>query len=238
MNCDPPGPSRAPLWLVVLVAAAIACGGAPATAPAPRTCTPPARPSVRLEPPVGSLPCPTAAEIAGLEVPVSFEGVIPGGTLMCRAADGSRDLGIVEKNVYTTLLFMKHVEFDAQLPWTELTMWQWFTKAVAGIRIRSDIATNGCCNPARVINLLPNTVETSTPSYIEMMVHEGRHADGHPHNCGTLDERVSDLGGYGVQYYTLIWLGRHLPRATQAEKDYALNRAALLRASAFCQECE
>jgi hypothetical protein len=69
------------------------------------------------------------------------------------------------------------------------------------------------------------------------MVQETRHIDFGGHTCGTLDRKISDMGAYGAQYYLMLWLGTHWSGATQAEKDYSVNRAELLRASAFCAEC-
>jgi hypothetical protein len=241
------GPRRT--CLLAVLAAAVACGSDLPTEPE-RTCPAPARPSARVELPPGPAACPTAAAIAGLGIPVSFEGDIGGSTLVCRAADGSLDLNVVQKNVYNALLFMQRVEFDTPLPWTDKTLWEWFRSAVWGVRIRTDIETHLCCAPFRVINLLGTIITDSTlpAEYVSMMVHEGRHADGPRHTCGgqmtefgrvfTLDQRVSDMGAFGVQYSVLQWIGLHWREATQADRDYALNRAAWLRLTAFCYECQ
>jgi hypothetical protein len=72
-----------------------------------------------------------------------------------------------------------------------------------------------------------------------MLVHEARHADASlPHTCGNLDNTIAELGSFGVQYSLMLWIGSHWPAATPAERDFALNRAALLRSFAFCRECE
>ena len=226
---------RSRLCAATVIGAVYACGGAQSvTGP---QCEPPSPPSVRVPAPVGPTACPTRAEIAGLDLEVSFEGYI-GAETACRAADGSLDLSVVQKNVYRALLFMQRVEFDAPLPWTDRTLWQWFRSAINGIRIRLDIPTHGCCSPARVINLLGTGADESTipTGYMEMMVHEARHAEGVPHNCGNFDRRISDMGAYGVQYSLLIWLGTHWPGATPEEKAFTLNRAALIK-PVFCDEC-
>ena len=41
-----------------------------------------------------------------------------------------------------------------------------------------------------------------------------------------------------MQYHLLMWLANHWPEANQLEREYALNRAAWLRATAFCGECQ
>jgi hypothetical protein len=210
------------------------------TTPTVPNCPPRLSPP-RVAAPLGPAPCPSAAELSAIDVPISFEGDGSGGTLVCREADGSWDLTQVQKNAYRALLFMKTVEFDAPLPWTNQNLYQWFRRAVVGIRVRTDIRTNGCCSPAGVINLLGTIVEENSLSsgFLEMMVHEGRHAEGRPHTCDTNDRTVDEMGAYGVQYSLMLWIGSHWPQATQAEKEFALNRVTLLRASGvFCEECE
>jgi hypothetical protein len=194
-----------------------------------------------VEPPAGEVPCPTAAELDLIdsEVTLSFEGGSVGGPLLCRALDGSRDLTEVEAKVYQALALMKSITFDSPLPWTDRSLYDWFRLSVAGVRFRTDITTAGCCNPARVINMPGGSLAGSTRwSYLEGMVHEARHTNNVPHTCGTLDNTIAELGAYGVTYQLMVWIGTRWPAATQAERDYVLNRAALLRASAFCKECE
>jgi hypothetical protein len=108
------------------------------------------------------------------------------------------------------------------------------------VRIRTGIAYDSCCEPPGVLSLVGNRVEESTlPSYLEIMVHEARHVRGAPHTCGqSQDNTIADLGAFGVQYHLLMWLANHWPEANQLEREYALNRAAWLRATAFCGECQ
>lgn len=189
---------------------------------------PPSRPAV-VEPPAGDVPCPTAAELdlVDSEVVVTFEGGSAEGTLVCRAIDGSRDLTGVQKAAYQALLLMKSVTFDSPLPWANRSLCDWFRLSVAGVRIRAGIATDGCCDPSRVINLRGSpSIGVTRWSYLELMVHEARHAGGLPHTCGTRDNTIAELGSYGVQYYVMLWIGTHWPAASQAERDFAVNRAA------------
>ena len=191
----------------------------------------------RLTPPAGVVPCPTAAEIDSLGINISFEGNFVAEPLVCREADGSRDLTVVQKNVYRALLFMRDVQFDQPLPWTNQPLWTWFRTSITGIRIRNDIQNNQCCQPPGTIHLLWNSVESTLPTYLEMMVHEARHASGPGHNCGTMDNKISDLGGFGAQYYLMQWLGTHWPQATPEERTFALARATYIKWSSFCSEC-
>jgi hypothetical protein len=214
---------------------------APTLPVASASCTPPTQPSSFEPSPVGVVPCPTAGELATVdaEVSVAFEGDVGRGSLVCRSVDGSRDLTQVQKNVYSTLLFMKAVRFDAPLPWTSDSLYDWFRLNVQGVRIRTDTRYDFCCDPYGVINLLGSRlVESTIPSYLEIMIHEARHIDGGGHPCGTGDNRIADLGAFGVQYYLMMWIGTHDPTASEAERAYALNRAGWIRASSFCSECQ
>jgi hypothetical protein len=211
-------------------------------------------PSVHLTPPPGIVPCPTRHELdlVDSEIPIYFEDDASAGRLACLAADGSRDLTPIQKNAYETLLFMRRVSFDAPLPWTDKSLYEWFRGEVRGIRIRRDLQYSFCCQPAYVINLqvdrfccdqqwmldLRNGMPDDTiPPYLEVMVHEARHISGPGHSCGANDSTISQLGSFGVQYHLLRWLGEHWPEGTPAEREYALNRAAWLKTSAFCGEC-
>jgi len=229
------GSVRARLAVTWALVAVLGCGRETPTTP---KCTPTSGP--RVPPPTGFVPCPTEEELSRIDIPIAFEGDPSIGTLVCREADGSRDLTQVQKNVYRALLLMQTMQFDAPLPWTNQNLYQWFRTAVEGVRIRTGIPNNFCCQPNRVLNLLAGNVEEDTLSYgfLEMMVHEARHAEGRNHTCGTNDRTQSEMAAYGVQYSLMLWIATHLPQATQAEKDFAMNRTVLLRASGvFCEEC-
>ena len=223
-------------WIVCTsLAVTIGCGREPGPT-GPQCARGPEPP--RLAPPAGNIPCPTAAEIDSIPITISFEGNFVAEPLVCREADGSRDLTVVQKNVYRALLFMRDVQFDRPLPWTNLSLWTWFRTSITGIRIRNDIQNNQCCQPPGTIHLLWNPIESTLPSYLEMMVHEARHANGPGHNCGSKDNKISDNGGFGVQYSLMQWLGAHWPQATPEERTYALSRAVYIKWSSFCSECD
>lgn len=214
-----------------------ACSGEAPAAPG-RICSRPAAPALLPElPPDES--CPSAAELDAVDrdVHISFEGGAEGGDLVCHAANGSRDLPEIPRNVYQAVLLMKRLKFDVPLPWTSLSLYDWFTTSVEGVRVRGDVAFDFCCQPIGVINLRGNSLAINRWAYLTLMVHEARHAQGVPHTCGTLDNTINELGAYGAHYYLMIWVGTHWGEATPAEREFALNRAARLRSSAFCREC-
>ena len=172
-----------------------------------------------------------------------FEGATATGPLACRAADGSRDLTQAQLRAYQALLWMSLAEFDAPLPWTPLSLYSWFTSTVAGVRFRTNIPNSFCCEPRSVINVaveatIPIPASSIPSSPLLVMVHKARHIEFGGHTCGfTQDQRVAELGSFGVVYELLTWIGMHQPSATPQERDWALNAAEWLRWSAFCQEC-
>jgi hypothetical protein len=237
----------------LLLAVAVSCGGCGAGAGSPTpipqptpppSCVTPARPPNIVPDPPGMLPCPTESELAVLDrdVAMSFEGDTRAGSFVCHAAGGSRDLNRFQERAYQALLWMRRSRFDAPLQWTGESLYGWFTGTVRGIRFRSDIRAPFCCDPPGVINLtggVQGNVDTSIPGFpLEVMLHEARHIDFGPHRCGTLDNNSGELGPFGVQYSFMLWIAAHYPAVTPQQREWALNRAAWLRSSAFCQECE
>jgi len=207
--------------------------------PAPTPCAPLERPAYPPAP-LGSVPCPSAGEldIVDSEVEVSFEGDFGTDPLVCTAAEGSRHLNQVQKNVYQALLYMKNVRFDTPLPWTDMLLYDWFIEQVIGVRVRKDVDGGFCCDPRRVINVTGHLeTEATIPAYLQVLVHEARHPSWGGHPCGDRDNTIAEMGAFGVQYSLLVWIGDHCPAASHAERTYALQAAAWLRSVVFCQEC-
>jgi uncharacterized repeat protein (TIGR01451 family) len=165
--------------------------------------------------------CPTAAEIAAIrsEEPISVE-TTP-GPLVCTAAAGSADLDAVQERTYQALLVMRTIRFSQPLPWTSLTLWDWFRSVTRGVRVKDlPFGTGGyCCDPAGVIvsgntgfldvNRWADPARNfNAPVYplITTFVHEARHAEGPVHECPPDDNTISELGAWGVQYYLEAWM--------------------------------
>ncbi len=165
--------------------------------------------------------CPTAAEIAEVSqaVTLAFETDPTAGTLVCKASDGSADLTALKKRAYQSILIMKHLSFDAPLPWTNKNLFNWFAGAITSIRFRSNITYSYCCEPANTINIAVagNSYLMLTGRWIDdsiggglmdtmvLFAHEARHNEGYPHTCanGQDDKTLGELGAWGVQYYLL-----------------------------------
>jgi hypothetical protein len=109
----------------------------------------------------------------------------------------------------------RRLSFDAALPWTPKSLYQWMVSAIRGIRFRGDIDVSFCCDPAGTINVQTrNLAATQFPSdfrwvatLLVLIVHEARHNEGFPHTCGANDNTISELGAWGVQYYLDVFLG-------------------------------
>ena len=166
---------------------------------------------------------------------------VSAGTLVCRAADGSRDLTREQERLYQSLLLLKQLQFDAPLPWTPQSVWEWFVGDIDAIEVVST-GLSSCCGPPGTMHLAAAQVEPSGfPTDVFGIVHEARHADGKLHDCGSRDETIAELGAFGVEYYFALWVADHVvaPNLTTAERDYARMVAADLRGGggAFCAAC-
>jgi len=169
--------------------------------------------------------CPTTAEIASVDADLTlgFDGDPTAGTLICRAADGSSDLTLLQLRAYQVLLVMQRLEFNQPLPWTDLSLYGWFTSNIDSIRFRNDVQYSSCCNPPGTMNLVTGLFALETDRWLQaedpdvnvqglmvLMIHEARHSEGYYHTCGTArDQTIAETGAYGVQYWTYVWLAYH-----------------------------
>jgi hypothetical protein len=253
--------------LALLAAAALlapqGCGGAPApTLPSPVTescdgvqrstepCDGNVYPADPVLPPV---PCPSRLEVeqALSEIPVKINADPTAGDLVCRAADGSMDLTVLQFRVYGALLFLRQMKFDAPLPWTSMTVWDWLRTTIPkGIVVDIGDGAFAYLNtkgpiyfnfPAGAwwdhddhsVKVLP----------FETVVHEARHAEGYNHTCawdGTKfrsDKTIAEMGATGIGQYLFQWLALH-SRESPDLKRWAQTRAdAKRKGSIFCCEC-
>lgn len=162
-----------------------------------------------------TLACPSAAELSAFnsKTVFRFEGDPTAGQLVCRAADGSADLTRLQERAYQALRLMQILQFQSPLPWTEKSLYDWFTHAVRGVRFRTDTEYAYCCDPDGYINIPSKTlgaVQFNTSEWLGTLMvlfaHEARHNEGLPHTCGTWDLTLSELGSWGVQYYLNEWI--------------------------------
>ncbi len=177
--------------------------------------------------------CPSPEEIASVnnDLSLDFAYDITAGTLVCSAADGSVDLSLVEKNIYHAILAMRWIEFDQPLPWTELTLYDWFVQAVNGVIVDGREELSHCCTSDGMIVLAlgENSFATHTDRFLRdevgqggfdgvngvdtlmiLLAHEARHNEGYPHSCENgNDLSLAEMGSWAVDYYLNLWLADH-----------------------------
>ena len=173
--------------------------------------------------------CPNAAEIASVDadVPMTWLADPTAGTLVCTAAAGSADLTRFQERTYQAILSMKRIHFDAPLPWTDKSLYDWFVGAIDGITFVDDGGYSFCCGPAHVINIqaTANSIALTTnrwlkpslsdrlglPYAVDLLLHEARHSEGgYPHTCGAGDDStIGYMGGWAIVYYYHTWLALH-----------------------------
>ena len=175
--------------------------------------------------------CPASADLQAIDrdVKLIWDSDPTEGTIECRTADGSRDLTVMQSRVYRALDTMRRLQFTERLPWTRDPVYRWFTRAVRGIRFRADIMNSNCCSADRMINIRsvversPNggqqglmmaiTEARQLPtdarmllSFLQLLVHEARHADGKPHTCGPNDQTLQEMGAWGSVHAFQSWI--------------------------------
>jgi hypothetical protein len=170
--------------------------------------------------------CPSPAELAAVDSSVSmtFTSDPSAGRLVCRAAQGSRDLTLLQERAYQAVLMFTWIHFDTPLPWTNLPLDTWLAHAIHGVDFRSDSQYSYCCLPGGVIAIQAKDLAVLSESIpiwdsvrwlAALFIHEARHNEGYVHTCSTgdragqNDNTIAELGSWGVEYYFLLWLGRH-----------------------------
>ena len=218
--------------------------------------------------------CPTPAEVSASDrdLTLTFESDPTAGQIVCLAAQSSRDLTLLQAQVYRVLTVMRQLEFNKPLPWTSDSLYGWFVSSIRGIRIRGDRGTSFCCDPDGIINIqAQNLAALRFPSdfiyvgkLMVLFVHEARHNNGFPHTCfinlgtgprpetsisrnqeelagvvsGSNDDTIDQLGAWGVQYYTDLFLGSHSDPAfiTPIMQSAFLRDAQIICNTRFCQD--
>ena len=192
--------------------------------------------------------CPTPSEVAVSDADLNliFESDPTAGQIVCTAEQSSRDLTLLEAQVYRVLTIMRQLEFDAALPWTAHSLYGWMVSSIDSIRLRGDIGTSFCCSPANTINIqTQNLSALSIPTdfryvgtLLVLFVHEARHNNGKPHTCGSSDNTIAELGAWGVQYYMNLFLGTHSDQAfiTPTMQSTFTQNAQSVCSGRFCQD--
>jgi len=209
--------------IVLLVAvAAVACGDGPKPTTTPTPDPPPMPDPIGANAVIAQCPSPTEVAASDRDLTLTFENDPTIGRTVCSAAQSSRDLTLLQAQVYRVLTVIRQLTFDAPLPWTSNSLYGWLVSSIRGIRLRGDIGTSFCCVPADTIDIqTQNLAALQFPSdfrwvgtLMVLFVHEARHNNGIPfipHDCpdGVRDKTIAELGAWGVQYYMNLFLANH-----------------------------
>jgi hypothetical protein len=196
--------------------------------------------------------CPAAQEIREVDARISlrFESDPTAGRFVCTASAGSADLTRLQKNAYNAILIMKRITVDAPLPWTDQSLYDWFTGTITAIRFRSDIAFHSCCGTPPTINIktelqaLYSERWTAVGKLTALLVHEARHTYM-AHTCQGKDRTISEMGAYGVEahLYQLLaysvdpdFLAMLDPGPTNDYREAARFSFYTLQKNQFCAE--
>jgi hypothetical protein len=166
--------------------------------------------------------CPTAADLASVaDVKVFFQPAIAAPPFVCRSADGSADLSELQKKIYQQLIMMKRLRFSRPLPWTDKTLYEWFSSTVAVVEVDGYTGYSHADRARRWIYLVYDPNPEGKPAYPEYrwysiasgisgMIHEARHIDGGPHTCTAVrDHTVAEMRADGAQNSYFTWLAEY-----------------------------
>jgi hypothetical protein len=193
--------------------------------------------------------CPTLAELVWVDSieALTFTSDPSAGRIVCSAAQGSRDLTLLQERVYQAVLLFSWIRFDLALPWTDEELDAWLAHAIHGVDFRDDTQSSFCCEAGGVIVVQTNNlwvltassrgeIWQATLSLAALFAHEARHNEGYGHTCGPNDQTVAELGSWGLQYYFLLWVGTHSDPSVVSEPfRTAAARTAAGMGRFFCQ---
>jgi hypothetical protein len=241
--------------LLIAVLALASCTDLDVTRPSVLRSSGPPPGAVPIPPPGPDDPtlaaCPSPEDVTRIGVEITLAPEIQNLPLVCRAAEGSVDLTQRQHFVYAALLAMDKLRFTRPLPWTNQSLWGWFS----GLRPRILVKTTGntSCGPCfpggapfpggATLNML---VVTDMPiiwhnivRFLGTLAHEARHIEVGHHPCyGGRDHRVADMQAFGVHNSVYTWVAEYTVEGivTQSDRDAARTWACRQRSSAFCND--
>ena len=213
------------------------------------------------------LTCPTPDEVEDIDRDlelVFIDDPTAGWPLACAAEEGSVDLSVLQMGAYQTLRLMKAVDFAEPLPWTTLSLYDWFVTVVSTVdfdanaershaipfepkivvttKIETDVATGEIIQAPSWIYQYhhdKSRMGQAAVGLIQLFVHEARHVEGPGHTCdGVDDQTFAEMGAWAYAYYTLLWFSdKALPTDFFSSDDRAHFRVLIdIICSRFCQE--
>lgn len=209
---------------------------APTTAPTERPTEP--VPSSTASVPVAEIDallrtCPNDAELGRIQA--DFEIVFDSRARLpeysCTPARIVAGEGNPRLAVFQALRAIEALQFEAPLPWTGLSLYDWLGEAIDGLVLTTtDISY--CCDAANRIVLKAGLL--SQPQYavwydpsagiglmnlVGLIVHEARHSEIGGHTCGNDDQTLNELGAWGVQYWMFTWMSDHAHAGLLTEQE-------------------
>ena len=214
------------------------------------------------------LTCPTPAEIEDIDRDLELAFIddpTANWPLACSAEEGSEDLSVLQMGAYQTMRLMKAAIFLEPLPWTSLSLYDWFVstvttvdfdanasvshaipskrKIVISVDIRTDAETGELIQaPFWVFRYRrdKSRMGVAAVGWIQLFVHEARHVEGPGHTCdGGSDQTFAEMGAWAYAYYTLLWFtDKALPADFLRSHERASLRQQIshLCSVRFCQE--
>jgi len=179
--------------------------------------------------------CPGEAELGRLEVDfeIVFDPAVALPPYACVDGRGADGMVNPRLTVYQALRAVNALRFDAPLPWTDLSLYDWLGEAIDGL-VLTTTDVSYCCDEGNRIVLKADLLsqpqlavwyEASSGiglmGLVGLMVHEARHAEIGGHTCGNDDQTLAELGAWGVQYWLFTWMAEHAPAGLLSEEQAA-----------------
>ncbi|MDP6349967.1 MAG: hypothetical protein QF719_02515 [Chloroflexota bacterium] len=182
------------------------------------------------------------------------------GCLYTNTGTDTADLTFIQERTYQAVLLLRRISFSRALPWTDLSLYDWFISSIDGIIFKSDFGGAGyCCDPARymwinpwsyrcrpIFGSAPTSACAAMENYVRALVHEARqvHPEHRRHNCpdGAFDLNVAEGGAYAIEARFIEWMALYGDRSFFTDLDGntywedMLNNVDNVRLWRFCQD--
>jgi hypothetical protein len=159
-------------------------------------------------------------------------------------------LSPLKTRVYQILMLMQMLEFSEALPWTDMTLWDWFCSSVDEIKFEQGDFNPGFANGIIHVPIGPGAILLLTDKFIDpqlqaglmdilvLFVHEARHAQkDHTEANGTKDKTIAELGSWGVAYHMYFYLADKANFFLDAQgRQLLYSRAEDTKQTRFTQE--
>jgi len=185
--------------------------------------------------------CPTQMELERFKTDFDtvFEPELQFPQYACQNGTGTDGNVNPQLAFYQALRVIHSLQFDANLPWTDQTLYNWLKSTIDGV-ILNETELSYCCDPENRIVIKASLLNQKDYQFwvnpqsgsgliglIGLLVHEARHAEIGGHTCGTDDETLEELGAWGTQYYLYKFMAENTPKGyfTDLQRQIAMSHA-------------